>query len=59
MLGDGEAHRDTRKPTERPLPRHAAARAEALDMREALGGKFLERGVQCFLFCHGVSRDPR
>jgi hypothetical protein len=60
-MRDGEAHRDTRKPTERPQPRHAAARAEAFDMRESLSGKFLERGVQRVVHApslHEMRRRP-
>ena len=32
--------------TDRPQPRHAAARAMAFDVSEAIGGKLLDGGVQ-------------
>jgi hypothetical protein len=34
------------KPTHRPHPCHAASRAIALDMREALGGELLDGGMR-------------
>ena len=43
---DGKAHRNARKPTDRPKPGHAATGASELNMSETSGGEILKRGVQ-------------
>ena len=46
MVRDGEAQRNARKRTDRPQPRHAATRAMALNVREAIGGELLNGRAQ-------------
>ena len=45
IVGDDKAHRNARKPTDRPKG-HAATGASELNVSETSGGEILKRGVQ-------------
>jgi hypothetical protein len=44
-LREIETHRDAGKPTDRPQPHHATLGAMALNVREAVSGKLIYRGL--------------